>query len=194
MEEPVIFSTVVDGTKKAFGDRLTPALLAKLKAVGMDFNSGQPAYPMDAFLRAFQVMADELVPGEPHLERRYRTLGHDFMAGFVQTGLGRAALMMGRLVGLRRTLERLGRNMYTTGNYLTVEIQHESPTSLIAITRVRPEFHRFVTKDWSVIAHYRLGIFDAVFELLDTRGTIELLEDDLQKFQTRFHLSWEAKR
>lgn len=190
MEEPVIFSTVVDGTKKAFGERLTPALLAKLKDVGMDFNSGQPAYPMDAFLRAFQVLADALVPDEPDAKLRYRKLGHDFMAGYVETGLGRATLMMAKLIGLRRTLERLGRNMYTTGNYLTVEILNESPTRLTAITRVRPEFHSFVTPDWGVIAHYRLGIFDAVFELIGTPGTIELLEDDLAKFETRFRLNW----
>lgn len=192
MEEPVIFSTVVEGTKKAFGERLTPALLAKLKAAGMDFNSGQPAYPMDAFLRAFQVLADELVPDEPDANRRYRRLGHDFMAGYVETGLGRATLMMAKLIGLRRALERLGRNMYTTGNYLTVEVINESPTGLLAITRVRPVFHPFVTDAWGVIAQYRLGIFDAVFELLGTPGTIELLEDS--KFETRFRLQWEAKR
>lgn len=188
MEEPVIFSSVVEGTKKAFGARLTPALLAKLKDAGMDFNSGQPAYPMAAFLRAFLVLATELSPDEPDLNRRYRKLGHDFTAGFVETGIGRALLLMAKIAGLRRTLERLSRNMYTTGNYMNVEIINESPTSLVAITRVRPEFHSFVTDDWAVIAHYRAGIFDAVLELLGTPGTIELMEHDL--FTTRFRMSW----
>ena len=35
--EPVIFNTVVEGARKAYGKRLTPELLAKLRAVGMDF-------------------------------------------------------------------------------------------------------------------------------------------------------------
>lgn len=191
-EEPVIFSTVVDGTKRAFGARLTPDLLVKLKRAGMDFSSNQPAFPMDAFLRAFKVLVDELVPDEPDVMKRYRRLGHDFMAGYVQTPLGFAAVTMGRVIGLRRTLERLGRTLHTTGNYLTVDVVSEGPTCIVATTHVRPEFHRFVTPEWDVIAQYRLGIFDATFELLGTPGTIELLADT--RFDTRFRLEWQTTR
>ena len=59
--EPVVFGSAVEGMRKALGNRFTPALLAKFKAEGVDFEKAQVAYTLDTWLMVIRTLAGTLV-------------------------------------------------------------------------------------------------------------------------------------
>ncbi|MEW5740979.1 MAG: DUF2378 family protein [Myxococcota bacterium] len=142
--EPVVFSTVAEGARKAFGPRLTPELYAKLRAVKFDLENVQAAYPLGDFVRAMGVLCDALVPNCPPLEQ-HRLLAREFMAGYRQTAIGFALFTLGRTIGVKRSLLRMGRNLRTTGNYLEADVTEDGPKSVRVVTRVLNEFRAKIT-------------------------------------------------
>jgi len=188
--EPVVFSTVADGARRAFGARLTPELLAKVKAVGFDLEDIQAAYALTPFLDAIQLLAAEFFPGEPPAEQ-YRRLGREFMVGYQQTAIGFAVLTMGRVVGLKRTLLRMGRNLHTTGNYIDVETRDVGPKEVHVTTRIRPEFRDVITPaQLSIVNGYRVGVFEATFEVLGATGQAAM-DGPEDRPDVTFVLRWE---
>lgn len=191
--EPLVFGTIVEGTERAFGSRLTPELRAQLKALGLDFNARKVAYPVDEFLRFFIALADGLLPGDlASRPARLRQFGHEFMNGFGQTAIGTAAFTMARIIGIRRSMERVGRNVRSTGNFMDASCEVIGSSEVRIVTSVRPEFHRFVKPDWSVMALYRLGVIDGILSNLKAKAPhTELLEADAHRHQTVFRVSWQ---
>ncbi len=186
---PVIFSTVPEGARKAFGARLTPKLFAELKAVGMDFEGSQAAYPMETFLSAMQVLARGLVPGAPASEQ-YRLLGREFMKGYVQTALGFAIFSMAKLIGPKRTLTKLSKGFRTTGNYLECDVQDIGPNEVHVATRIKPEFKDRLTDAVPVTSQYRLGVFEGTLEQLGVTGRVEMSRVGEGGLEAHFRISW----
>jgi uncharacterized protein (TIGR02265 family) len=123
--ERLIFAQTFDGLREAVGARLSPATLEALKALGVDFTAPfRPAYPKDTFVAVIERIARDLHP-ELGLEAGVAAIGRAFMDGYGHTMVGRAMLAMLRLIGPRRSLERLGRNFRTGNNF--------SETRLVAL-------------------------------------------------------------
>ncbi|MGV3622144.1 MAG: DUF2378 family protein [Archangium sp.] len=168
--EPVVFAAAFDGIVRAFSARLTPELHAKTRALGVDLEHRQVAYPVDVFLPVFLLLAEALVPGdEASRPDRLRRFGREVTRAFAQTAIGAATFTMARVVGVRRALQRAGRNIRTTGNYLEAEGVVVDTTEVHLVTRVMPEFHRFVKPDWSVTELYRVGIIEGFLAELGVR-------------------------
>lgn len=191
-QEPVVFGTIVEGTERAFGARLTPELRERLRVLGLDFKARKAAYPVDEFLRFFIALADGLFPGDDASRpARLRQFGHEFMTGFGGTAIGSAAFMMARVVGIRRSMERVGRNVRSTGNFMDARCDVNGPTEVRIVTSVRPEFHRFVTPAWDVMALYRVGVIDGILSNLKAKEpVVELLMADKHQHETVFRVSW----
>ncbi|MBL8918459.1 MAG: DUF2378 family protein [Myxococcaceae bacterium] len=188
-EEPVVFSTVAEGARKAFGPRLTPALMTKLKAVGFDLEQLQPAYALAPFLEAIGVLADELFPDQA-TDEQLRRVGREFMAGYKATTVGFATLTMARVIGLKRTFLRMGRNLRTTGNYLDVDTEDVGPTEVVVKTRVRHEFRSAISPaQLAVINGYRIGVFEGTFEAFATQGEVTL-DGPTDRPEVAFRLRW----
>jgi uncharacterized protein (TIGR02265 family) len=185
--EPVIFNTVIEGARKAYGRVLTPELFAKLRAVGMDFEAPNPAYPIETFLIALQLIADALAPGRS-FEDQHRQIGRDFMQGYMQTAIGFAMLSMAKVVGPRRTLLRFGRNLKTTGNYVETVVHELGDREVEIVTSVIPEFHKHITPRWRAIAQYRVGIIEAALDILKADATVTLTEPT--PAETHFRVKW----
>jgi uncharacterized protein (TIGR02265 family) len=190
--EPVEFSTVVEGARRAFARQLTPELLARLKATGMDFLSPLPAYPMDTFLQALNVLAEAVLPGQPR-EAQHRKLGRDFMQGYVETALGRAVLTMARVVGVRRTLLRVGRSLKTTGNYVEAAAREDGPDAMHLTISVLPEFRARITPAWAAVAWYRRGVFEGTLEQLGVQGSVEPLDNGHGAAVVEYRISWKPR-
>ncbi len=189
-EQPVIFSSVIESTLVALGPKLTPELRARVREAGVDLDSKQAAWPMENFLRAVSVLGEALLPEVPEGERA-RRLGALFVGGFEQTMLGKAAAMMAKVIGLRRLLPRMSRNFRATNNYLDSETVDEPGGAVRLTTRVKPQFHDFVTGHWALATQYRLGIFEAMVTRFDPSCRVELLSDDLK--DTVFRFTWSEK-
>jgi uncharacterized protein (TIGR02265 family) len=114
--EPLVFQHTVEGLLRALGDRVDHTTAQRLKQHGLDVNKLQPAYPRETWVKLMEVAAEILSPGAPIDEAMF-TFGRRFFDGFTDTFMGRALLAMVRVLGPRRTLERMTRNFRTGNNY-----------------------------------------------------------------------------
>lgn len=190
--QPVVFAAALDGIVRAFGARLSPELHAQSRSLGVDLLHRQVAYPVDTFLPVFLLLAETLVPGdEASRPQRLRRFGHEVTVAFAQTGIGMATITMARVVGIRRALQRAGRNIRNTGNYLDAEGLVVDTTEVHLVTRVLPAFHAFVKPAWGVTELYRVGIIEAFLEQLHARDPrVEVLRRDADGFETTYRVTW----
>jgi uncharacterized protein (TIGR02265 family) len=128
MGDKLIFSQTFEGIFRALGPQLDPTLAERLRAVGIDpGQSLRPAYPLQVFLDAVRVIGEQRFPALAPAERD-RSLGREFMDGYAQTMVGRAMVGMMRVIGPRRTLERLSRQFRTGNNFSETRLSERTPT------------------------------------------------------------------
>jgi uncharacterized protein (TIGR02265 family) len=123
-DAPVMFSSTIEGLIRALGDKLDVTTNAAFKAAGIDLlGKLQPAYERAAWLQASRLAGELLFPGKPVAEQQH-LLGQRFMNGFAETLVGKALATMMRVVGPRRSLDRIQRN-FRMGNNFTEATLHE---------------------------------------------------------------------
>lgn len=190
--EPVIFATAFDGVRKAFGQRFTPETLAQLKAVGVDFKELQAGYPFATWHSMSKVLVQALTDSGLSEAERYRVLGRGLMPGYVQTTLGFAALATAKLLGVRRTMHRMGRNFRTSGNYTDTAVTDVEPQHVVLHTWVMPEFLPRMPKDAGpLFVDYRQGVLEGTLEIIGAReGVVTVIERDEQRLQVKYDVRW----
>jgi len=114
---------------RAFGVRLTPALRARVASRGIDLDRLKPAYPVDEVVAALKNIVPDVFGRVPEAEAMHQ-LGVSFMQGYVETLVGKAMVQMMKLIGARRTLERMQKNFRTGGNYVETRFKALGPTQV----------------------------------------------------------------
>lgn len=190
--EPVIFPTAFEGVRKAFGHRFTPDLVAQVKAVGVDFDSLQAGYPFATWWAMSQVLVKALVDQSLPLREQYRRWGREFMPGYVQTTVGFATLAMARLLGVRRTLHRMGRNFRTSGNYTDTTVSDVAPNHVSLRTWALPEYiPRLPKESGPLIFDYRQGVLEGTLDLLHAQEpSVTMVERDEVKIAMTYDIRW----
>lgn len=127
----LVFDSAVEGLfHKALVDRLSPAVLERMRAEGLDLRAPlKPAYPEAAFHRCVELAAADVfgdLPRDAALER----MGQEVVRGFGLTLVGAAVLAVIRLLGPLRALERMTRNFRNVSNYLETRLTRRSPTEV----------------------------------------------------------------
>ena len=187
--EPVVFGAAVDGMRKALGKHFTPALLETLKQAGVDFDKPQVAYSLDTWLVVMRALG-ATVAGEVPEHERYQHLGRLFMRGFVETPLGFAALTAGKLVGIKRTLLRMGRNFRTASNYIETEFVEVGPHELRIRTFIHEKFLPRVSDRSTLIADYRQGVLQEVLALVGGVGSVQVVDAKHDRHDVTFRITW----
>jgi uncharacterized protein (TIGR02265 family) len=117
MVDKLIFSQTFEGIFRALGPRLDATLSARLNELGVDpARPLRPAYPLPVFRDVLRAVGAAAHPGLDE-EARDQQLGREFMEGYSQTMVGRAMVAMMKVIGPRRTLERLSRQFRTGNNF-----------------------------------------------------------------------------
>lgn len=126
--ERLVFSQVVEGLiKHGLRNEVSPALKGRLRGEGLDLDRPLlPAYPVDAWNRCIRHMADEVFPGLPR-EQALRELAARNVSGLGETLIGRALYGVLRLIGPRRMVMRLPRDVAGTDNYSNVTVTEVGP-------------------------------------------------------------------
>lgn len=128
MTQKLIFAQTFEGLLRSIGAKLTPRLAAGLKERGLDPGAHLlPAYPQAVFLEVLPFVAGELHPGLTP-EAGMAEVGRRFMDSYGETMVGRAMMAMQRLIGPRRTLERVTRQFRTANNYSETRLTALGPT------------------------------------------------------------------
>jgi uncharacterized protein (TIGR02265 family) len=125
--EHVIFSSAFESLRRALGALLDPRLRARFKSeLGVDFDNLNAAYPLATWNSAVRLTQQVLFPDQPDGERR---VGAQVVTSYVDTMVGSALFAMLRLLGPRRALARLTRNLRTSNNFSETSITEEAPNT-----------------------------------------------------------------
>ena len=117
MTEKLIFAQTFEGLLRSLTGKLTPRLATGLRERGFDPGAPLlPAYPQAVFIEVVSFLSRELHPGLGP-EAAVCAVGRGFMDGYGETMVGRAMMAMMRLIGPRRTLERVSRQFRTGNNF-----------------------------------------------------------------------------
>lgn len=130
MQEQLWFSHAIEALfVRGLGARLTPEVKQRIAKHGVVLERMPPAYPIRQVVDACRAILPLLYPRLSE-DEGFRQLGVSFMQGYAETLVGRAMVQMMKLIGPRRTLERMQKNFRTGGNYLETRFKVRSPNSV----------------------------------------------------------------
>lgn len=128
-DEKLIFRPVIEALfVVGLADRMTPALSAQLKALGIDLQRLVPGYPYEAWEKAVQASAalfPELEPREAIAEAGRRMV----VATIEANPVGKHLLPLLKVMGIGRALRR-AYSRTTEGNFNKITFGEESAKSL----------------------------------------------------------------
>lgn len=177
--ERVVFESVLEGLfLKALRPRLTPKLRSRLlNEVQIDLQALPPAIAYATWLKCMEVAADELYPSHPR-EEAFQELGCVLVRGFFETLVGRALRGMVQLLGAKRTLLRMDRNLRNGNNY-----------SETRLTELGPAHYELWCNEGGIMRYSLMGIVReglAVTGVKDLRVTIARTDGE----SVTFDVSW----
>lgn len=179
VETRVVFASGFDSLfSKEIRAKLTPAITAELQAAGVRLDkSFQPAYPIEVWTAAVDVLCKRLYP-EDSMPEACRKLGRSTIVGFCETLVGRALFPLLRLIGPVRALDRIERNYAATNNYTKV-----------VLTRVGPTCFDFHLNEKHTMPQFDMGVLEEALEQLKVANPrVTLRTQDAEGFTMR--LEW----
>jgi uncharacterized protein (TIGR02265 family) len=136
-EGQLVYDFGVESLFRGLGERLTPALKEKVRAVGIDLDRKLlPAYPRAVWVRAVDVVAEDLSRGGDLATAR-RELGRLITGGFPETALGKLMVPGVRFIGVRRVLLRLPKQLTMSNNFMKVSLV-EQPGDRLRVEVIEP--------------------------------------------------------
>jgi uncharacterized protein (TIGR02265 family) len=128
-EAHVVYQSVFEGLlHRAVGSRMTPALKAKLKALGVDLDADLKAvYPKEIWQGVVEACCSELYPRMDKAEALFK-LGTEMVDGYSATLFGKAQMQMAKLLGSRRSIERAGQSFRAGNNFTELRMTAKGPT------------------------------------------------------------------
>jgi uncharacterized protein (TIGR02265 family) len=156
MNEQLWFDFTIEGIfVKGLGPLLTPELRGDLRALGIDLNHLNPAYPVEVARRGLEAARLRVFPDVPE-DEAFRELGRLSVIGYLDTMVGKAVLGMVRLMGVKRSLLRLHQSVSGGSNYVKTSSVLVAPTCIeITIEDVTglPTFWEGILLGGAQVAH-----------------------------------------
>jgi uncharacterized protein (TIGR02265 family) len=190
--EPIVFQGAIEGLRRAFGAQLTPQISEQLRGIGINFDKLQPAYPVGAWFKAIDIAADALAKSQP-LEARFRYVGRAFILGYVETPLGIAVAAACKIIGVKRTMLRMGRNFSTANNYMEVEGRDVGPKEVQLRCSVKDGAYSEALNDEKgavALSGYRQGVLEGVLAVLKVPGKVEVMSSNAAAHDFTFRITW----
>nr|WP_228530592.1 MULTISPECIES: DUF2378 family protein [Myxococcaceae] len=161
-DEQLIFPQTVEGLfVRGLASKMSPELKGRLREEGLDLERPLAAgYPAERFARWVRIASEVLYPGLPE-EQALRRVGRHFFSGYMDTLMGKALAPLMRVLGPRRTLERMERNFRSGSNYIAVRTEAAGPTEMVLHFN---DVHR--------IPGYFAGVIEQGAEVTGAKGTI----------------------
>ena len=125
--ERVVFNSAFEGLfLRALAVDMTPVLMERLKRSGLDVSQRLlPAYPIAVWVAAIELACDAVYPTLTRDDACHR-LGRRIIDGYQQTLIGRALFATLRLIGPRRTLDRVAKSFRTSNNFSEARLTEET--------------------------------------------------------------------
>lgn len=180
-QERYVFSPSVEALlMRGIAGRMTPNLEEGLRKLGIDIAKPlQPAYPLDKWLKAVDLVAATVHPELPMPEAQ-KKLGESTVYGFEQTMLGKAMVAFSKVIGPRRALLRFPSMSRSSNNYSGMEAKEISPNQF--------ELVCFPYVGWP---EYVQGCIHAVVDVTGAKEPkVEIVEHDVAKERLVLRATW----
>jgi len=126
-DDRVIFGSAAEGLIRALGAKLDERAHHKFAMLGVPLRPRVLAtYPRHAWIESCVYAGELLFPGRPPEEQRLM-LGHRFISSYSETIVGKALITMLRLMGPRRSLERIERSFRTGMSHADIGARQLAP-------------------------------------------------------------------
>lgn len=188
-DPPVVFASSFEGLRRALGPAFDASFRDEASKRGVSFDKLHAAYPLATWLETLELASNRLAPGVSQ-EARYLAVGRRFVRGFTESGVGFAAVAVGRALGPKRMLQRMGRNFQAGTNYLETALTEVGPTELRMSTFVNARFIPRMGPGSMAYAHFRQGILEETLAMLKVKGTVELVDFDVEKQNFTYRVKW----
>lgn len=114
----LIFSSSVEALLKVSTGRVKPETQRQLAAMRIGPpHKLEPAYPAHDWAKAVKVVSADLYP-TLSTEEQHRQLGKETVLQFADGFMGKAMFAAAKIIGARRSLERMTRNLRTGANFI----------------------------------------------------------------------------
>jgi uncharacterized protein (TIGR02265 family) len=178
-EQRVVYESVMEGLLlRAVGKRMTPALKAKLKELGVDLDQRLKAqYSAELFEKVVALLCTTLYPALSRDEALFK-LGSEIVDGYADTLFGKVLMQMMKVLGPRRTLERLPQSYRGGNNFTDVKLTAKGPR----------EYEMWMNEVGDSAQFVRGGIIGVL-----TRAggkQVEVKPSPGQGAQGTFHITW----
>lgn len=128
MDEALVFGPTFEALARALSLRLTPDAVTRFKAIGIDFEHLLPAYPFETWVKAMDLGSQLVMPNATEKER-HLAMGRRMVDSYGESLVGKALLTAIRVIGPRRMLERMARNLRTANNYTETKVTAQADGS-----------------------------------------------------------------
>ena len=117
-KQKLIFASSVEALLKAAEGNIKPETERRLGELRMGFRRPvDPAYPAESWASAVRLIASDLFPGESP-EEQHRKLGGKTVRQFAETFMGKAMFSAAKVMGVKRSLQRMTNNLRTGANFI----------------------------------------------------------------------------
>jgi uncharacterized protein (TIGR02265 family) len=114
----LIFSNSMEALLKVMEGRITTETQKALAALRIGPpHKLEPAYPAENWAQAVKLISADLFPSVDTYEQ-HRQLGRATVLQFADTFMGKAMFGAAKIIGARRSLERMTRNLRTGANFI----------------------------------------------------------------------------
>lgn len=172
--ERVVFAQSMEGLYRALTPHTAQERAAFLKAGVKKEGQFDAAYALAGYIEILDACAASRFAHLPEVER-FTEVGRLFFLGFEKTLIGAAMAAMLKVLGPRRTLERMTRNFRTANNFTEGLLESLSPNHhLVRINyTARPGFYRGLLESGCLRAGAQ-GLTVNVLETKDFATTYEV--------------------
>ena len=105
---------------------MSPTLATQFRDMGVNFERLEPAYPLELWVRSLHLTMDTLHPGKPRDVASYE-VGRRMVEAMSETMLGTALFSLLKVLGPKRGLMRMARNLRSSNNYSEATVLEVSP-------------------------------------------------------------------
>jgi uncharacterized protein (TIGR02265 family) len=176
-DDRLIYASVFEGLFiRSLKKQLLPGTKAKLQAAGLELDLALlPAYPTQLWTDCVRIVAADLHP-TVSLDEAIRLTGEVSLEGYAQTMMGQALFGILRVIGTRRGLLRMARNMSSGSNFIQA-----------SGTQLSESDFRIEVNDCGDMPTFYVGVFRRACELTGTQVKVDIEKTEGRGVSYRVH-------
>lgn len=171
----VVFAQSMEGIYRALTPHTPQERAAFLKA-GVKGDRFDAGYPVEAWIEILDASAASRFSHLTELDR-FAEVGRTFFSGFEKTLIGKALTTVAKLIGPRRMLERMTRNLRSANNFTESTLESLAPN------------HHLVRISYTARPGFFLGLLESSCLLAGAKGlTVRVVET--KNMASVYELKW----